>query len=400
MCDTVVKVENGRVLFAKNSDRDPNEAQLISWHKARQSSPTGELRCTWVTIPDVAQTRAVMLSRPFWMWGAEMGTNDAGVVIGNEAVFTDQAMDDDGLLGMDLVRLGLERSGSAAEALEVIRALIERHGQGGRCSYSQPGFQYHNSFLIADAKEAFVLESAGRRVDTERVVGARAISNGLTLNSLRPHADRVKESVAQCVVRRHRTQEAALKASSVVDFFNILRDHGDERQWPSYSKVNGAMSSACMHAGGLLASSQTVGSWVSELTSQGPRHWATGTASPCLSLFKPISIEHPIDLGSPTGKAEDTSYWWRFERIHRELIKDLGGVSAEYLESRNTIESENLYADPRQAWSRSEEWLMEWAERFLDKGVPDKRPWWLKRHWREQDEMARESRLPAHRCVT
>lgn len=54
-------------------------------------------------------TYAVILSKPGWMWGAEMGANECGVVVGNEAVWTN---DNDGehdpsikrLLGMDLVR--------------------------------------------------------------------------------------------------------------------------------------------------------------------------------------------------------------------------------------------------------------------------------------------------------
>ena len=128
MCDTMVALvpacAGGRTIFAKNSDREPDEAQNLVFIP-RQAWPRGEkLKCTYISIPQAPATNAALLSQPFWMWGAEMGVNEHGVAIGNEAVFARGGKGDGGLTGMDLVRLGLERGATAAQAREIGRAHV------------------------------------------------------------------------------------------------------------------------------------------------------------------------------------------------------------------------------------------------------------------------------------
>lgn len=62
-------------------------------------------QCTYIEIEQAAHTHAVVLSRPAWLWGAEMGANEHQVCIGNEAVWGRESADaEEALLGMDLVR--------------------------------------------------------------------------------------------------------------------------------------------------------------------------------------------------------------------------------------------------------------------------------------------------------
>lgn len=63
------------------------------------------LQCTYIEIEQVPKTHAIVLSRPSWLWGAEMGANEHGVCVANEAVVTrEPASESEALLGMDLVR--------------------------------------------------------------------------------------------------------------------------------------------------------------------------------------------------------------------------------------------------------------------------------------------------------
>lgn len=103
------------------------------------------------------------------------------MVIGNEAVWSDyksHESDVKRLLGMDLLRLGLERSTSAKNAIDVITGLLESYGQGGPCDRNDSSFSYFNSFIVADPIEAYVLETVHNVWVVERVTsGYRNISN-------------------------------------------------------------------------------------------------------------------------------------------------------------------------------------------------------------------------------
>jgi dipeptidase len=330
------------------------------------------------------------------MWGAEIGANDRGVVIGNEAVFTRSAYAKVGLTGMDLLRLALERATSAEEAVQEIVTLLQRHGQGGGCGHEDRSFTYHNSFLVADARGATVLETSGRAFATEKVThGARSISNGLTIRGFAAvQSDIVKTRVAACKARRARTEASAARASGLGDMMRLLRDHGPSR-WPVYSALNGAMSAPCMHPGGLVASSQTTASWVARLTEEGASHWVTGTAAPCIGLFKPVRVEEPLDLGrAPTDAADTESLFWRHEHLHRAVLRDPVAL-ATFLDERDDVERRWLDAPPApaDAWVEGDALLARWTRAVLERGpTRDVRPAWARRYWRIREERATGAR--------
>jgi secernin len=380
------------LLFAKNSDRDPNEAQFLDWRPAQDHDAGTTLRCTWIEIPQHERTRAVLLSRPWWIWGAEMGANDAGVVIGNEAVFTDAHEDEPGLLGMDLLRLGLERAGSAAEAVQVIVTLLEQHGQGGSASFEHPSFSYDNSFLVVDADEAVVVETAGRRWATEAVTGqARSISNGLTIPGFaEAHRDRLRGAVAACATRQQLTTAGATVAQSPSDLAQVLRSHG-AAPTPTYSLINGAMAAPCMHAGGLVTSSQTTASWISDLRRGAAQHWATGTSAPCTSLFKPVRVDEPVDLGPRPANTDDpATLWWHHERLHRSVARDPGALLPRFSHERDRVEAAWFAEPPDAATAFATARSLEdrWTADVEAARTNDVRPLRVRRQWRSWDRAA------------
>lgn len=375
MCDTLVALGNatadGSVIFAKNSDREANEAHHLMLVPAADHPAGSQVKCTYISIPQAAHTHAVLLAKPFWIWGAEMGANEHGVVIGNEAVFTRVPYEKTpGLIGMDFLRLALERGSTAYEALQVITILLETHGQGGSCGFTHP-FYYHNSFLIADRQEAWVLETAGRQWAAEKVVDIRTISNAITIGNRwdMASADLVKYAVdrgwckgredfdfARCYSdtlytrfsdanQRQCATTDGLRSQSgkitVQTAMQLLRAHrsnlGD-----SYAPDRGLTGAeVCMHAGyGPVRNSQSTGSMVSHLSGENTTHWLTGTAAPCTSIFKPVWMDAGLpDTGPvPGGEFDRETLWWRHEMLHRETLRDYRTRLPLYQADRDVLE--------------------------------------------------------------
>lgn len=443
MCDTVVATPevtaDGVMLFGKNSDRDPNESQFMEHIPAQTHTAGAPMNCTYIEIPQVERTNAVLLSRPFWIWGAEMGANEHGLTIGNEAIFsTVPAQKEPALLGMDLLRLALERAATAREAVDVITSLLEKYGQGGGCSFFHDVY-YHNSFLMADPREAWVLESVGRHWAAKQVHGVYAISNVLTLSNdfdlvspdlisfavqkgwckgrddfdfSRCYSDLLYTSFSasrsrrSCSIRNLNAHTGRLTLQNVIA---NLRDHGESNDnWRPDEGLIGA--DVCMHAGwGPIRISQSTASLAGHLDPKRATFFATGTAAPCTGIFKPIWLDAGLpDLGpEPNQHYDANTLFWQHEELHRATLMDYPTRMAAYRQERDALEAEFIQAAAQQAqeapskrrqltvqcFERAEQAEADWLKKV--KALPIQKPA-AALHQSAWRKLSREAKMPTH----
>ena len=358
-CDSLAALppatRDGRVHFGKNSDRPELEAQPLSLHPRSRHHPGASLRCTYIDIPQVDASARVLGSRPYWCWGFEHGVNEHGVTIGNHTIFTKEDPGEPGLIGMDLVRLGLERGRTAADAVAVITRLIEEHGQGGS-GFADKDWAYNNSFLVADRSSAYVLETCNRHWAWRRVDELASLSNHVTLGSdwqmlsegfvehavargWWPAASRALFVVAAACRysslvppsissgRHGRTCELLDRDRGHVDVATLraaLRDHyGQLAPSVDISGLRPEDVSVCMHA-------EPVGTTTASLIVAPPPDeveplvaWAS-LGSPCCSVFVPLRLDAELPasmtVGADTPAAD--SLWWQCKRLVRWVEKD------------------------------------------------------------------------------
>jgi secernin len=386
-CDSFVVLPtasaDGSMLLGKNSDRPVNETQPLRYLPARAPARGEQLQLAYVELADDRETLAHVGASPYWCWGHELGVNERGVAIGNEALFTRDlarnqraaragAGPEPGILGMELVRLGLERGRTAAEAMDVMTALLERHGQWGA---GVPGTSpadgaYDNSYVIADASEAWVLETSGRRWVAARVRDSSwSVSNQATI---RTEWDRASDDIADHArdagwwndepggrfdfaaaytdpevplqvshIRLQRSRQLLGEAvqaggADVAAAAGVLRDHyeGTFLEGPYFNAARPDFMTLCMHShpsGFTWGNTASSAVFVLPADDRPPHLW-WAAATPCTSVYVPVFVDaaglpEVLEQGgsarltgcnperAPEDRPADDSYWWTFQRL-------------------------------------------------------------------------------------
>ena len=376
MCDTFVALPpftaGKSVILGKSADCRVNEAHALVRYPRMQHQPGQLLRTTHIMIPQAPETFEILLSKSFWTWGGEIGINEHGVAIGNEAVFTTVMNDEkeDGLITMDLLRLGLERAKSAREAAEVMGQLVQRYGQGGNCEVIGNS-HWDSSYLIADSTEAWILETAGREWAAKPTAPIDSISNIFaigkdwslcSLSDQQPDLDwaatfsdyqpvpelgSVERQAITCnYLKGINQQPPGSNTITIRDAFNLLRSHPQ-----GYHPATAKEHAICMHAGpGEMRLWNACGAMASEVGPEGLIGWFTGTSGTCTSIFKPVFLGSDLpDMGTyPIETFDPRAMWWVGELLHRRAMADFDNAvpairrDFEALEDKFIVEAHGL----------------------------------------------------------
>lgn len=408
MCDTWVALSgataSGNVIFGKNSDRPFFDCQPLVFHPRSEWLKGSVIQLEYLSIPQVETSFATLGSSPYWCWGYEEGINEYSVVIGNEAIFTKEfrmaAKDHQigkgpefGLLGMDVIRLALERSRNAKEAVGVIGKLVEEYGQFGSGVPTQDHVQggYDNSYIVADRNEAWVVETIGKRWVARKVVeGIASISNEPSIRNqwdegssdIIEHAIEMKwwpkrlrgsfdfarayiddmNSRQVSHIRVQRSKDILKQNYGKIDLAvmkAIARDHyeGTFLDGPYFDAADPDFQSICMH---VSPAGFTWGNTSTSCIAVLPKDdgeipvfwWAPGP--PCNSCYVPFFVDGSMlpeivsEAGSfgkvltpPIDAREDgyspRSYWWQFRRLMDLTKGDPVASLPGYYDKRNRI---------------------------------------------------------------
>jgi dipeptidase len=364
---------DGRTLFGHNCARPVGEGQALCRTPGRAYARGETVAATNLVVPQAARTHTVLACRPAGCWGYPHGVNEHGVALGTTPVHTKLLADGPGLTGPDLVRLGLERAASALQAVDVLTGLITRYGQGpyAGCAAEE---DHDNAFLIADAREAFVLEACGPYWGLQRVGEVRAVTD---VCRLRQDWDRIAPGLSGLAISKGWWPEDGSKldfagalAPADVDGAPALRRWGratlllEERNGqidpPSLRRLLAdhhegdalvpSETTLCRHAT-VAPGEATAASLVAQLGPEGeplPVAW-WGFGPPCATVYFPLLAGGELPAAFQAEGARGGCAVWRWMRQLRGPSEHLEAARGELagLQARFEQEAQDFQAEAR-----------------------------------------------------
>ena len=377
-CDTFALTAGayagGKNILCKDSDRPLGEAQPMQYYPRRTYGAGEQLQCTNLTIPQAETAWAVLGCQPYWIWGFEMGVNEWGLAIGNEAQGSRcEGETVEGMLGMDLLRLGLERGKNAREAIGVITELLEAYGQNANASQLFDR-RYENSFMLVDPEEVWLLETAGRQWVAKRVQDRAAISNCYSIGSdfdlcsqdvteyarsrrwLAPDAEfEFAKAYTAPAIRQTASNPRWRRLCKLIggkpkltedDCKAILRDHFEgELIEPRFGSAYGMFVTICMHAMTWDAS-QTTCSLLAHWDEELGMICRYAPSIPCCSAYLPVYMlgELPVCMTLGGAEYDPKSLWWQCERLAMAISVDEERFGAAAREALRAFEEKTALA--------------------------------------------------------
>ena len=347
-------------MYGKNADRSRTEAQPIAVHPRATHAPGSTITLdTGLVIPQVNITWAHAGSRPHWAapyGGYSEGINEWGVGIGNE-MFPSRALPTDHGRApqaefTDLDRLVLERSKSAAEAVQVLTALISKYGQ--TCRTCPEAANYNSLFMIADTTEIYSVMAVGHEWAYSQFTEANTNGTGVWTISNYPFFNATHVSpTAQATAEKlgwYRPGSGApfdfgrvygdtrasdtrhLRSMTLLrdlasdhqltkeDLMTVLKDHsyGHDLHEPPVSQIHWIGTEIDEHTfvGGITASSM-----VSEFKSNGVKIAWHSLTNPCMAVFYPTIFHHDGHVSAVPAWLGSVAPWWGFRFVAYNLAK-------------------------------------------------------------------------------
>ena len=368
MCDTLCFVAANGTLFAKNSDRPVGEVQTVLHFDQRRANQLHRLRTQYLDLGPDPGAFAAIGSQPHWLWGFEHGFNEHRVAVGNEKVWTvdNPRGQPEALLGMDIVRITLERARTADEAFAIITMLVEHHGQGGTGEehHDEP---YHSSFLVADPHRAWIIETSDTTWAARSIAhGGASLSNRIALDHDWSHASanvaptqsfqewrapKISTSIAD---HRLRATTACVAGTAPPDPGQVvatLRSHGSGPWGNPYDTPTATATptptpiphevgddhegvSVCMHVCDYQTTTASMVTWLPRDGNEPVRAWCL-LGSPCVGIYLPVASSTPNTVPTVPQWLSSAATWQRFDRLRIEAESD--GTGARLLAIRAVL---------------------------------------------------------------